>query len=67
MRPLTVSLWAFQVKALRAACSSLVVQVDGGLSPSTTPVAAAAGANAIVSGSAVFKADVRACVRVWTD
>merc|ERR1719213_826361 len=31
------------------------IQVDGGLSPKTVGVAAAAGANCIVAGSAVFK------------
>ena len=33
------------------------VQVDGGLSPATIAPAATAGANVIVAGSAVFKAD----------
>ena len=34
-----------------------VLQVDGGLSPSTIDQAAAAGANVIVAGSAVYGAD----------
>ena len=34
-----------------------LVQVDGGLSPSTIDQAAAAGANVIVAGSAVYGAD----------
>lgn len=33
------------------------IQVDGGLAPDTIDIAAAAGANMIVAGSAVFKAN----------
>jgi ribulose-phosphate 3-epimerase len=33
------------------------LQVDGGLAPSTIDVAAAAGANVIVAGTAVFGAE----------
>lgn len=36
------------------------IQVDGGLNPETTKIAAAHGANVIVAGSAVFKAPDRA-------
>ena len=36
------------------------VEVDGGLDPSTAPAAGKAGANAIVAGTAVYKADDRA-------
>lgn len=36
--------------------SSLCLQVDGGLGPSTIDMAASAGANCIVAGSSVFGA-----------
>ncbi len=38
------------------------LQVDGGISPSTIDLAAQAGANIIVAGSAIFNADNRARV-----
>eukprot|EP01128_Nolandella_sp_AFSM9_P010467 TRINITY_DN723_c0_g1_i2.p1 TRINITY_DN723_c0_g1~~TRINITY_DN723_c0_g1_i2.p1 ORF type:complete len:152 (-),score=42.41 TRINITY_DN723_c0_g1_i2:94-549(-) len=44
-----------KVKALRSAFPSLDIQVDGGLGETTTTIAAAAGANVIVAGSAIFK------------
>jgi len=44
-----------KVVSLRKAWPNLSIQVDGGLSPSTIDVAAQAGANVIVAGSAVFK------------
>ncbi|KAL1523483.1 hypothetical protein AB1Y20_018421 [Prymnesium parvum] len=47
-----------KVLALRTAHPDLDIQVDGGLSPSTVDVAAAAGANIIVAGSSVFKPGV---------
>ncbi|KAA8497283.1 Ribulose-phosphate 3-epimerase, cytoplasmic isoform [Porphyridium purpureum] len=43
-----------KVKALRQAFPNLDIQVDGGLAPSTVDMAAQAGANVIVAGSAVF-------------
>lgn len=46
-----------KVAALRSKYPSLDIQVDGGLSPSTIDQAAAAGANVIVAGSAIFKAE----------
>lgn len=46
-----------KVSRARAAFPSLNIQVDGGLTAETTKHAAAAGANVIVAGSAVFKAD----------
>merc|ERR1712134_248244 len=56
-----------KVEELRAACPSLDIQVDGGLSPTTIQHAAKAGANWIVAGSAVFKstdpADVMSSMR----
>ncbi len=45
-----------KVAALRARYPEMDIQVDGGLSPSTVCAAAAAGANVIVAGSAVFGA-----------
>ena len=47
-----------KVLALRTQYPTLAIQVDGGLSPSTVDAAAAAGANIIVAGSAVFKPGV---------
>ena len=44
-----------KVLALRTQHPTLDIQVDGGLSPKTIDQAAAAGANLIVAGSAVFK------------
>lgn len=46
-----------KVAELRQRYPDLNIQVDGGLSPSTIKSAATAGANMIVAGSAVFKAD----------
>ncbi|CAE7693940.1 Rpe, partial [Symbiodinium microadriaticum] len=46
-----------KVAVLRERYPTLNIQVDGGLSPATIGKAAAAGANRIVAGSAVFKSD----------
>ena len=50
-----------KVSALRAEADrrglELDIQVDGGISPETAPVAIAAGANVLVAGSAVFSAE----------
>ncbi|KAL3136947.1 hypothetical protein ABBQ32_006552 [Trebouxia sp. C0010 RCD-2024] len=46
-----------KVKGLRQKFPELQIEVDGGLSPSTIDQAAAAGANVIVAGSAVYGAD----------
>lgn len=48
-----------KVRAVRAAAPTMDVQVDGGLSPATIDVAAEAGANVIVAGTAVFGAKDR--------
>lgn len=45
-----------QVRFLRAKFPDLYIEVDGGLAPDTIGAAAAAGANAIVAGSAIFGA-----------
>ena len=45
----------FQVKALRDEFPGLDIEVDGGVSPSTIQHCAEAGANMIVSGSAIMK------------
>lgn len=45
-----------QVRALRAAFPALNIQVDGGVNAATARLAAAAGANVLVAGTAVFGA-----------
>ena len=50
-----------KVKAIREECErrglhDMIIEVDGGIDTNTVSVAAKAGANAFVSGSAVFKA-----------
>jgi len=45
-----------KVTRLRAAFPSLDIQMDGGVNPTTAPLCAAAGANVLVAGSAVFGA-----------
>jgi len=47
-----------KVLSLRTEHPALDIQVDGGLGPKTIDMAAAAGANIIVAGSAVFKPGV---------
>lgn len=51
-----------KVKALREKCPNLDIQVDGGLALDTIDEAAEAGANCIVAGTAVFKAQDQADV-----
>jgi ribulose-phosphate 3-epimerase len=51
-----------KVAALRQRYPELDIQVDGGLGPSTVDAAAAAGANVIVAGTAVFGAPDPAAV-----
>ena len=46
-----------KVKALRARYPDLDIQVDGGLAPDNIDIAAAAGANVIVAGTSVYKAE----------
>jgi len=46
-----------KVKTLRKAYPDLDIEVDGGVKPKTIDMAAKAGANLIVSGSGVYKAD----------
>ena len=45
-----------QVRALRAKYPLLDIQMDGGIKPDTALLAAEAGANVLVAGSAVFGA-----------
>jgi ribulose-phosphate 3-epimerase len=45
-----------KVRTIRAAYPLLVIQVDGGISPANIEIPAAAGANAIVSGTGVIRA-----------
>ena len=47
---------AEKCRSLRTAYPQLLIQVDGGLAPSTIEHAAEHGANVIVAGSAVFGA-----------
>jgi ribulose-phosphate 3-epimerase len=54
---LWISLLTAQVRALRSEHPSLNIQVDGGLNAATIDQASAAGANVIVAGSGVFKAE----------
>lgn len=46
-----------KISALREKCPDIDIQVDGGINPETVKVAAAAGANVFVAGSAVFKSE----------
>jgi len=46
-----------KVSALRARYPNLDIQMDGGVNPSTATLCAAAGANVLVAGSAVFGAE----------
>lgn len=46
-----------KVQALRSRYPDLNIEVDGGLSEKTVDVAADAGANVIVAGSAIFGAN----------
>ena len=46
-----------KVKTLRKAYPNLDIEVDGGVKPKTVDMAAQAGANLIVSGSGVYKAE----------
>ncbi|KAI9474557.1 RIBULOSE-phosphate 3-epimerase [Coemansia sp. RSA 989] len=46
-----------KVKDLRARFPQLDIEVDGGLAPDNIEVAAKAGANVIVAGSSIFKAE----------
>jgi ribulose-phosphate 3-epimerase len=49
------------IEALQPACE---LEVDGGIDPTTAPLAVAAGANVLVAGSAIFNAaaDVATCM-----
>ena len=46
-----------KVRALRDRFPHLDIEVDGGLAPDTIDIAAKAGANMIVAGSAIFNAE----------
>jgi len=48
-----------KVESIRAKYPKMDIQVDGGLSPSTVDAATVAGANVIVSASAIFGSDDR--------
>ncbi|MFK7866827.1 MAG: ribulose-phosphate 3-epimerase [Alphaproteobacteria bacterium] len=46
-----------KIKALKAMIKDrpIIIEIDGGITPATAPLAIEAGANALVAGSAVFK------------
>ena len=53
-----------KIAAVRAALPGIDIQVDGGLDARTTPIAARAGANVIVAGTALFRApDASAAIK----
>lgn len=57
-----------KVKEARLKFPSLDIQVDGGLAPSTIDIAAQAGANVIVAGSAVYGAkDPKSVIQLLRD
>ncbi|KAN0045354.1 hypothetical protein ACTA71_005731 [Dictyostelium dimigraforme] len=58
-----------KVKTLRSKYPNLNIQVDGGLDPSTIDIAAEAGANVIVAGSALFKPnqDPKETIKLFKD
>jgi len=57
-----------KVRALRAKYPQLAIEVDGGIAPDTIEQAAQAGANVIVSGSAIFKAkDMAGTIKTLRD
>jgi len=45
----------------------IVIEVDGGITAQTTPLVTAAGARALVAGSAIFKGDGEAGYRANID
>nr|CCA14210.1 ribulosephosphate 3epimerase putative [Albugo laibachii Nc14] len=51
-----------KIESLRKSYPTLDIEVDGGLGPSTIDIASKAGANMIVAGSSVFRADDPATV-----
>ena len=49
---------------MRERYPSINIEIDGGLGPDTIDVCAKAGANMIVAGSAVFKADPAPVIKI---
>ena len=43
-----------RIKEVRKLCPSCIIEVDGGMNKETIPKAVSAGANIIVSASAIF-------------
>ena len=57
-----------KVKSIRAKYPNLNIEVDGGVGPDTIEQCAEAGANVIVSGSAIFKAkDPEGVIKLMKD
>lgn len=57
-----------KVRALRSAFPSLHIEVDGGVSEETIQLVSDAGANVVVSGSAIFKSkDMAATIKHMRD
>jgi ribulose-phosphate 3-epimerase len=54
-----------KVKRVKAMIGSrpIDIEIDGGVTPETAPLVAAAGANVLVAGSAVFKGGTEASYR----
>lgn len=46
-----------KIEAIRAIAPDIDIEVDGGINPETVKIAAKAGANVFVAGSAVFKSE----------
>ncbi|MDD6603122.1 MAG: ribulose-phosphate 3-epimerase [Eubacteriales bacterium] len=46
-----------KIEAIRAMAPDIDIEVDGGINPETVKIAAKAGANVFVAGSAVFKSE----------
>jgi ribulose-phosphate 3-epimerase len=53
-----------KIQQLRALKPYMDIEVDGGLGPDTIEIAAQAGANMIVAGSAIFKSDPQEVITI---
>ncbi len=55
------------IRAVRAACPDLHIQVDGGIDRETIPLVTADGADRLVAGSAFFSDPDRPGLRAWVE